>query len=82
MFNLIDCILLFIEIVFILSYVYLKGYFYNDVKVNNVVLERKFDFVKYDLIFIDFGKSIKLGLLFLKWSLFCFLRKIYLVLEV
>lgn len=57
-----DCISLFIEIASTLSYVHLKGYLHNDVKANNVVLERKSDSAKYDPILIDFGKSTKLGL--------------------
>ena len=77
-----DCISLFIEIASTLSYVHSKGYLHNDIKANNVVLERKSDSAKYDPILIDFGKSTKLGLPSSKRSSSCSSRKIYLAPEV
>ena len=77
-----NCISLFIEIVSTLSYVHSKGYLHNDIKANNVVLERKSDSAKYDPILIDFGKSTKLGLPCSKRSSSCCSRKVYLAPEV
>ena len=43
-----------------LRYVHLRGYLHNDIKANNVVLERKpAASKKYNPILIDFGKSTK-----------------------
>ncbi|CAH3032936.1 unnamed protein product, partial [Pocillopora meandrina] len=65
-----------------LSYVHSWGYLHNDIKANNVVLERKSDPAKYDPILIDFGKSTKLGLPSSKRSSSFSSRKIYLAPEV
>ena len=51
---------LFLEICSALKYVHLAGYLHNDIKANNVVLEkssRASD--KYLPVLIDFGKSSK-----------------------
>ena len=58
-----DSIAIFIEISSTLCYVHLKGYIHNDIKANNVVLDRKSGSEKIHPILIDFGESTKLGLL-------------------
>ena len=54
------CIAIFLKISSTLPYVHSKGYLHNDIKGNNVVLERTSS-LEYNPILIDFGKSTKLG---------------------
>ena len=54
------CIAIFLKISSTLRYVHSKGYLHNDIKGNNVVLERTSS-LEYNPILIDFGKSTKLG---------------------
>lgn len=64
---------------------YFKGYFYNDIKVNNVVFELNLVLEEFNLVFIDFGKSVMvlLVLLYCRKSKFLkFNGKSYLVFEV
>lgn len=51
--------IIFCEIVDVLDYVYCCGFVYNDLKLNNVVLEKCEDEWLY-LVIIDFGKSVLL----------------------
>ncbi|XP_068690623.1 fibroblast growth factor receptor 2-like [Montipora foliosa] len=53
-------IAIFLKISSTLRYVHSKGYLHNDIKGNNVVLERTSS-LEYNPILIDFGKSTKLG---------------------
>ena len=53
---------LFLEICSALKYVHLAGYLHNDIKANNVVLEKSLTASdKYIPVLIDFGKSSKAG---------------------
>ena len=54
-----DCIEIFLEICSALRHVHFKGYIHNDIKANNVVLDRKAESKKYEAVLIDFGKSTK-----------------------
>ena len=58
-----DSIAIFLEISSTLRYIHSKGYIHNDIKANNVVLERKSGSEKIHPILIDFRESTKLGLL-------------------
>lgn len=54
-----DCIEIFLEICSAVGHVHFKGHMHNDIKANNVVLDRKADSEKYEDVLIDFGKSTK-----------------------
>lgn len=58
-----DCISVFRKICSALSHVHLKGYLHNDLKANNVVLERASASETFNPVVIDFGKSTKASLL-------------------
>ena len=47
------------EICFTLEHVHSRGFLYNNIKANNVVLEHRRDSEKHNAILIDFGKSTK-----------------------
>lgn len=55
----VDCTEIFLEICSGLSHVHCRGYLHNDIKANNVVLERPSSTEKYSPVLIDFGKSTK-----------------------
>ena len=52
-----ECLETFAEICLALQHVHSRGFLHNDVKSNNVVLERRRNSNKYNAILIDFGKS-------------------------
>ena len=54
-----ECLEIFIEICSALNHVHSRGFLHNDIKANNVVLERKPESDKYTPILIDFGKGTK-----------------------
>ena len=49
---------IFKKICFALSQVHLKGYLHNDMKANNVVVERARASDEFNPVVIDFGKSV------------------------
>lgn len=53
-----SCMSIFKKICFALSQVHLKGYLHNDLKANNVVLERARASDEFNPVVIDFGKSV------------------------
>ena len=53
-----SCISIFKKICVALSQVHLKGYLHNDLKANNVVLERARVSDEFNPVVIDFGKSV------------------------
>ena len=53
-----SCMSIFKKICFALSQVHLKGYLHNDLKANNVVLERARVSDEFNPVVIDFGKSV------------------------
>lgn len=55
----VDCTEIFLEICSGLGHVHCRGYLHNDIKANNVVLERPSSTEKYSPVLIDFGKSTK-----------------------
>lgn len=55
----VDCTEIFLEIRSGLRHVHCRGYLHNDIKANNVVLERPSATDKYSPVLIDFGKSTK-----------------------
>ena len=58
MLTLAHCIDIFLKICPALGHVHLKGYLHNDIKANNVVLERtSVSETEYKPVLIDFGKS-------------------------
>jgi len=54
-----NCISIFQKICCALGHVHSKGYLYNDIKANNVVLERTSVSEEFNPVLIDFGKSGK-----------------------
>lgn len=54
-----ECLQTFAEICLALQHVHSRGFLHNDIKANNVILERRRDSKKYNAILIDFGKSTK-----------------------
>lgn len=54
-----ECLDIFVEICSALKHVHSKGLLHNDIKANNVVLERNSESDGYTPILIDFGKSTK-----------------------
>lgn len=56
--NLLDSVSMFRSVCDALSYIHSQGFLHNDLKGNNVVLEKRNE--GYHPIIIDFGKSIKL----------------------
>lgn len=54
-----ECLQTFAEICLALQHVHSWGFLHNDIKANNVILERRRDSKKYNAILIDFGKSTK-----------------------
>ena len=54
-----ECLQAFAEICLALQHVHSSGFLHNDIKGNNVVLERRRDSDKYNAILIDFGQSTK-----------------------
>ena len=44
-----------------LQHIHFKGYLPNDLKANNVVLERRYD-MQFNAVIIEFGKSTKIDL--------------------
>ena len=53
------CIKIFQKICCALGQVHSKGYLHNDIKANNVVLERNSVSEEFNPVLIDFGKSVK-----------------------
>ena len=56
-----ECTEIFLEICVALRHVHTRGYLHNDIKANNVVLERESGSEKYKPFLIDFGKSTKVA---------------------
>ena len=54
-----ECLDIFVEIYSALKHVHSKGFLHNDIKANNVVLERRTDSNRCTPILIDFEKSRK-----------------------
>jgi len=54
-----ECMDLFVETCTALKHVHSKGFLHNDIKANNVILERNAECDKYVPVLIDFGKSTK-----------------------
>ena len=48
-----------VEICSALNHVHSRGFLHNDIKANNVVIERKPESDKYTPILIDFGKGTR-----------------------
>ena len=56
-----NCISIFKKICSVLDHVHSKGYLHNDIKGNNVVLERPSASGEFSPVLIDFGKSLKVS---------------------
>ena len=54
-----NCISIFQKICCALGTVHSKGYLHNDIKANNVVLERTSVSEEFNPVLVDFGKSVK-----------------------
>ena len=59
-----ECLDIFVEICYALKHVHSRGFLHNDIKANNVVLERRADSDRCTPILIDFGKSRKASVYF------------------